>query len=109
MTGAPPEKPSADVPASPGEPSAVVPAPASHKSWLVQLLLLVIRGYQLLLSPLLGPVCRFHPSCSRYTAECLRLHGAARGCFLGMRRILRCHPWNAGGYDPPPPPLQTER
>ncbi|HET9934491.1 MAG TPA: membrane protein insertion efficiency factor YidD [Polyangiaceae bacterium] len=77
-------------------------------SWLVQLLLVAIRAYQLLIAPLLGPVCRFHPSCSRYTAECLRLHGAARGSYLGVRRILRCHPWNPGGYDPPPP-LRAQR
>jgi hypothetical protein len=65
----------------------------------------LVRLYQLTLSRLLGPVCRFHPSCSRYTAECLELHGALRGSYLGMRRILRCHPFNPGGYDPPPPPV----
>ena len=83
-------------------------APPEKPSWLVQLLLVLIRAYQLLISPLLGPTCRFHPSCSRYTAECLRLHGAARGSYLGVRRIVRCHPWNPGGYDPPPP-LRAER
>lgn len=66
-------------------------------------LLFLIRAYQLLLSPLLGPVCRFEPSCSRYTMQCIELHGALRGCWLGLRRILRCHPFHPGGYDPPPP------
>jgi uncharacterized protein len=69
---------------------------------LARLLMLLIRVYQRVLSPLLGPVCRFEPSCSRYTHECLRLHGAAKGSYLGVRRILRCHPFNPGGYDPPP-------
>ncbi|MES1187265.1 MAG: membrane protein insertion efficiency factor YidD [Myxococcales bacterium] len=71
---------------------------------LARLLMLLIRLYQRVLSPLLGPVCRFEPSCSRYTHECLRLHGAARGSYLGLRRILRCHPFHPGGYDPPPLP-----
>jgi putative membrane protein insertion efficiency factor len=66
--------------------------------------MLMIRAYQRLLSPLLGPVCRFEPSCSRYTHECLRLHGAAKGSYLGFRRIIRCHPFHPGGYDPPPLP-----
>ncbi|MGC4086996.1 MAG: membrane protein insertion efficiency factor YidD [Polyangiaceae bacterium] len=79
-------------------------AVSAEPSLLVKLLLGLIRAYQLLLSPLLGPSCRFHPSCSRYTAECLRLHGAARGTYLGVRRVLRCHPFNPGGHDPPPLP-----
>jgi putative membrane protein insertion efficiency factor len=70
---------------------------------LARLLMLLIRIYQQTLSRLLGPVCRFEPSCSRYTHECLRLHGAARGSWLGFRRIIRCHPFHPGGYDPPPP------
>jgi uncharacterized protein len=71
---------------------------------LARLLMLLIRLYQRVISPLLGPVCRFEPSCSRYTHECLRLHGAARGSYLGFRRIIRCHPFHRGGYDPPPAP-----
>lgn len=62
----------------------------------------LIRLYQVTLSRLLGPVCRFYPSCSNYTRECLELHGAFRGSYLGVRRILRCHPFHPGGYDPPP-------
>ena len=71
---------------------------------VAELLMLLIRAYQRVISPLLGPVCRFEPSCSRYTHECLRLHGAAKGSYLGLRRIVRCHPFNPGGFDPPPLP-----
>ena len=62
----------------------------------------LIRAYQWLLSPLLGPRCRFYPSCSQYALEALRAHGALQGSFLALRRLLRCHPWHAGGYDPVP-------
>ena len=58
-----------------------------------------IRLYQRLVSPLLGPRCRFHPSCSAYTADAILRHGVFRGIYLGVRRLLRCHPWNAGGVD----------
>lgn len=68
-----------------------------------RLLLLLIRIYQWTLSPLLGPVCRFEPSCSRYTATCIERFGALRGSWLGIRRVCRCHPFHPGGYDPPPP------
>jgi putative membrane protein insertion efficiency factor len=69
-------------------------------------LIALIRIYQLVLSPLLGPVCRFHPSCSHYAADCLKLHGAFRGSFLAARRLSKCHPFHPGGYDPPPLPNQ---
>jgi putative membrane protein insertion efficiency factor len=62
-----------------------------------------IRGYQLLLSPFLGGHCRFHPTCSEYARFAIAEHGAARGSLLALRRILRCHPLNAGGFDPVPP------
>jgi len=65
-------------------------------------LLLLIRFYQYSISPLKGPTCRFIPSCSQYTLEAVRLHGPFRGLFLGMKRVLRCHPFHAGGYDPVP-------
>jgi len=71
---------------------------------MTKLLLLLIRLYQLTLSPLLGPCCRFEPSCSRYAMRCLELHGALRGSWLAVKRIGRCHPFNPGGYDPPPLP-----
>lgn len=67
------------------------------------LLVWLLRGYQLLLSPMLGPRCRFYPSCSNYAIEALRVHGAARGAWLAARRVGRCHPWNDGGFDPVPP------
>jgi hypothetical protein len=64
---------------------------------------LVIRVYRYTISPLLGPTCRFYPSCSCYAEQAIELHGAARGSYLAARRILRCHPWHPGGYDPVPP------
>jgi putative membrane protein insertion efficiency factor len=68
-----------------------------------RLLLGLVRFYQYLISPLLGPRCRFHPSCSHYAVEALERHGALRGSWLALRRLLRCHPWHPGGYDPVPP------
>jgi putative membrane protein insertion efficiency factor len=62
-----------------------------------------VRAYQLLVSPLLGPTCRYYPSCSAYAVEALRTHGAARGSWLAVRRLLRCHPWSPGGVDHVPP------
>lgn len=73
---------------------------------MTRLLLAAIALYQRTLSRLLGPTCRFHPSCSRYTATCIERFGAARGVWLGARRIASCHPFNAGGFDPPPPAPQ---
>jgi putative membrane protein insertion efficiency factor len=71
---------------------------------VARVLIFLIRIYQRAISPLLGPVCRFEPSCSRYAAKCLELHGAARGSWLSIRRLSRCHPFHPGGYDPPPLP-----
>jgi len=67
-------------------------------------LIFVIRLYQWMLSPFLGRVCRFEPSCSRYAAACLENHGALRGSLLSAVRLSKCHPLHPGGYDPPPPP-----
>lgn len=61
-----------------------------------------IRLYQRFLSPALGGRCRYAPTCSSYTAEAVQLHGAAKGSWLGIKRIARCHPFHAGGYDPVP-------
>ena len=71
---------------------------------MVVVLTAPIRAYQLLVSPLLGPRCRFYPSCSSYALAAIREHGPVRGTWLAGRRLLRCHPWNAGGLDPVPPP-----
>lgn len=66
------------------------------------LLILLVRVYRYAMSPFLGVSCRFHPSCSRYMEEALRIHGAVRGTWLGVRRLGRCHPWHEGGCDPVP-------
>jgi putative membrane protein insertion efficiency factor len=71
---------------------------------LARLLVAIIRLYQRTLSPLLGNVCRFEPSCSRYAVACLESHGAARGSLLSIVRLCKCHPFHPGGYDPPPLP-----
>ena len=68
-----------------------------------RLLIVPVTGYRRFISPLLSPVCRFYPSCSEYALEALRTHGAVRGLWLAIRRLARCHPFNAGGYDPVPP------
>ena len=62
----------------------------------------LIRLYQRAVSPLLGPCCRFYPSCSEYAVQALRRHGARKGIFLSIRRVLRCHPFHPGGVDPVP-------
>jgi uncharacterized protein len=69
---------------------------------LARVLLLMIRGYQVGISPFLPPSCRYTPSCSAYAAEAIDLHGAGRGSWLALRRLLRCHPWGGSGYDPVP-------
>ncbi len=68
----------------------------------VQPFLLLIRAYQLAISPMLGNRCRFHPSCSDYSMDALRRHGLFKGLWLAARRVGRCHPWHPGGYDPVP-------
>lgn len=68
-----------------------------------RLLVWLLRGYQLLVSPMLGQNCRFYPSCSHYAVEALQVHGTVRGSWLALRRLGRCHPWNDGGVDPVPP------
>lgn len=65
-------------------------------------LLALIKGYRLLLSPWWGRQCRFTPTCSEFAEEAIERHGALQGTWLAMRRVSRCHPWRAGGYDPVP-------
>lgn len=72
-----------------------------------RLLAALVRAYRLLVSPLLGPRCRFAPSCSAYALEALTVYGAVRGGWLALRRIARCHPFHPGGHDPVPPAVPS--
>jgi putative membrane protein insertion efficiency factor len=72
-------------------------------SWAARVLMLALGGYKRWVSPLLPPACRFEPTCSVYALDAVRIHGATRGLWLGLRRVLRCHPWHPGGFDPVPP------
>ena len=70
-------------------------------------LILLLRGYRFAISPLYGQVCRYYPTCSAYALEAVTEHGAVRGSWLAVRRLLRCHPWAAGGLDPVPPAVPS--
>ena len=81
---------------------------ASYPCWhegivIDRLLILVLRGYKRWISPLLGPACRFHPTCSVYAMEAITRFGALKGSWLAARRLVRCHPLHPGGFDPVPP------
>jgi putative membrane protein insertion efficiency factor len=78
----------------------------SAPSGVARILLAVIRFYRTAISPALPPSCRYTPSCSAYAVEAIQIHGAGRGSWLALRRILRCHPFHAGGHDPVPPPVE---
>lgn len=67
-----------------------------------RLIVVLIRGYQLAISPFLGRSCRYYPTCSAYAIEAVERHGALKGGWLACKRICRCHPWHPGGYDPVP-------
>jgi putative membrane protein insertion efficiency factor len=71
-------------------------------------LIAALRAYQLLVSPLLPPSCRFLPSCSDYAIEAVERHGVMRGVWLALRRLGRCHPWGGSGYDPVPQPAPRD-
>lgn len=71
-------------------------------NWLSYILILPIKIYQWVLSPILGQNCRHTPTCSHYAVEALKVWGPFQGLYLAIRRVLRCHPWNDGGYDPVP-------
>ena len=75
------------------------------------LLIGLLKLYRLVVSPLYGNVCRYYPSCSAYALRSVEVHGAVRGSWLAIRRLLRCHPWAAGGYDPVPgtPEFEAEQ
>ena len=68
----------------------------------------LVRLYQIALSPMMGNQCRFHPTCSAYTIEAIQVHGAFKGGFMGLWRILRCHPWSKGSWIDPVPPKNPE-
>jgi uncharacterized protein len=74
-----------------------------------RLLVLAVRGYQRFISPMTPPTCRFYPSCSSYAVTALERHGALRGTWLAVWRVLRCNPWNPGGVDDVPPAGQRHR
>ena len=84
----------------------LAPAARSPLAWAARALIL---AYRYALSPLLGPRCRFYPSCSAYALEAVDRHGALRGLWLAVRRLGRCHPWHPGGYDPVPAPAEPCR
>ena len=80
-----------------------IPVTETGPAVITRALMAVVTGYRRFISPLLPPRCRFEPSCSAYALEALRVHGAARGLWLAVARIARCHPFHPGGYDPVPP------
>lgn len=71
-----------------------------------RLIILLIQGYRVLISPLFLPTCRFHPTCSQYAIEAVERFGVWRGSALAIKRVLRCHPLHPGGYDPVPPEIE---
>lgn len=82
---------------------SAAPIPSRLAALPATVLVGAVRVYQWTLRPVIGANCRFEPSCSHYAIEALRRHGALRGTALSARRVLRCNPWTAGGYDPVPP------
>jgi putative membrane protein insertion efficiency factor len=76
---------------------------------ICRVLIIFIRAYQVAVSPLLGPSCRFYPSCSHYAMEALDKHGGLKGCYLIFCRMIRCHPFTEGGVDPVPPKHHCEK
>lgn len=87
---------------SASEMPGIGPAGAPVPTLPARVVMVPVIGYRRFISPLLGPRCRFAPSCSEYALEALRQHGAARGLWLAVRRLARCHPFHPGGYDPVP-------
>lgn len=71
-----------------------------------KILIVLVKGYRKFLSPLKKPCCRFYPTCSAYAIEALEKHGAYKGTKLAVKRVLKCHPWHEGGFDPVPEKLE---
>lgn len=95
----------AEMPTTPRRPAALRwAAGVGRFLWTLpqRLLILLLIAYRAVVSPLYGQVCRFFPSCSAYALEAVTVHGAVRGSYLAVRRLVRCHPWNSGGLDPVP-------
>lgn len=69
---------------------------------MTRILLLLVKAYQFMISPMLGPSCRYTPTCSEYAVQALTRYGAIKGLWLSIKRVGRCHPWHDGGYDPLP-------
>lgn len=82
---------------------------AKTHSFSSKILIGLIRVYQIVISPLIGPRCRFTPTCSCYGIEALKTYGALKGSWLTLKRILKCHPLNEGGYDPVPPKINNKK
>jgi putative membrane protein insertion efficiency factor len=93
--------------AASGRAAPSLPAPARGHSPAAAVLLAVVGAYRRWISPLLGPRCRFAPTCSAYALEAVERHGAVRGGWLALRRLVRCHPFHPGGLDPVPPAATT--
>lgn len=83
-------------------------SPPPRPGPVARVLLALVRGYRAWISPVLPPSCRFEPSCSAYGLEALSVHGALRGTWLTVRRLLRCGPWHPGGWDPVPPRKRSD-
>lgn len=79
------------------------------RNGLASALILLVRAYKIVISPLLPPACRFTPTCSQYAIEALKIHGPFYGSWLTLRRLLRCHPFGPSGEDPVPPPRPRKR
>jgi hypothetical protein len=69
---------------------------------MTRILLFLVKAYQYLISPMLGPSCRYTPTCSEYAVQALKKYGALKGVWMSVKRVGRCHPWHDGGYDPLP-------
>lgn len=78
------------------------------KKMVTAILVFLLRVYQALISPFFPGACRYHPTCSEYVVQAVKIHGPLRGGWLGIRRIGRCHPWGGSGYDPVPPAKTTQ-